>query len=360
MMDSKELNYDERFLLRHTGSISQIGGLKHYYLSGGKAQGVEAVDVDTGAGLSFTVLPGRGMDIAWARYKGVPLAYMSKTGVVSPAYYEAENFNWLRSFFAGLLTTCGMANVGNPCVERHSELGDIRHGLHGRVSNTAAEQVCVKEDWIDGQYDMQISGLMREAMLHGENITLRRNISCRLGDKSFTLQDRIKNEGMYDHHLMLLYHINLGYPLLDKNSRVICKSQNLTTTEGRQLDEGDDYAVCHAPEEHAVQRGYSHDMIADKDGWVRVALVNDELGLGLSIEYEKSKLPAFNQWKMLATGEYVMGLEPGTCLPISREELERRGEALILRSTEEIKPRITFTVLDGAAEIAAFEESVRI
>jgi hypothetical protein len=97
-------------------------------------------------------------------------------------------------------------------------------------------------------------------------------------------------------------------------------------------------------------------MVEDKQGLIRVALVNDRLGLGLALEYEKSKLPKFNQWKMLSTGEYVMGLEPGTCLPISREELEKRGEALILKSREKYETSITFRILDGTTEISTFEK----
>jgi hypothetical protein len=356
-MNDCPINCDEQFLIEHAGSISQIGGLKRYILNDGKARGVEAVDVNTGAGLSFTVLPGRGMDIAWASYKGVPLAYMSKTGIVSSGYYENEGMNWLRSFFAGLLTTCGLSNVGNPCQEQHEEVGIINHGLHGRVSNTEAEQVNCTEEWESGKYVLTVSGKMREAMLHGENITLRRTISCNLGDKSFTLRDIVKNEGMYDHHLMLLYHVNLGYPLLDAGSRVIINSKSATTTEGAPSPD-QDFRSCHAPVRRAVQRGYSHDLAADQKGFVRLALVNDRLGLGFALEYEKNRLPKFNQWKMLSTGEYVMGLEPGTCLPISREEAERRGEALILHSCERYEAAITFTVLDGSAEIGAFEKSV--
>ena len=356
-MNDYSKNYDERFLVEHVGSISQIGGLKRYILNDGKSRGVEAVDVTTGGGLSFTVLPGRGMDIAWASYKGTPIAYMSKTGIVSPGYYENEGMNWLRSFFAGLLTTCGLSNVGNPCKEQHEEVGPINHGLHGRISNTEAEQLCCTEEWESGKYLLTVSGKMREAMLHAENISLSRTISCNLGDRSFTLKDIVKNEGMYDHHLMLLYHVNLGYPLLDADSRVIINSKGATATDGTPSAD-QDFRICHAPVRRAVQRGYSHDLAADKKGLVRVALVNDRLGLGLALEYEKAKLPKFNQWKMLSTGEYVMGLEPGTCLPISREELERRGEVLIINSRETYEIFITFSILDGAAEIAAFENEV--
>lgn len=355
-MNNYHMNFDEEFLVSHVGSLSQVAGLKRYILADGKSAGVEAVDVTTGSGLVFTVLPGRGMDIAWASYRGIPFAYMSKTGIVSPAYYESEGMNWLRSFFAGLLTTCGLSNVGNPCTEQHCEIGTIHHGLHGRISNSGAEQVCCTEEWVAGEYRMIVSGKLREAMLHGENITLRRAISCVMGGKAFTLTDTIKNEGMYDHHLMLLYHINVGYPLLDADSRVIIKPNETSISEG--IPDKEDFQTCHDPVHRAIQRGYSHDLAADKNGISRIAIVNDRIGFGLSLEYEKTKLPKFNQWKMLSTGEYVMGLEPGTCLPISREELERQGGAFVLKSREQYETSIKFGILDGEAEITAFEKQV--
>jgi hypothetical protein len=356
-MKDYHLNFDEAFLIDHVGNLTQIGGLKHYYLGDGKAHGVEAVDITTGSGLVFTVLPGRGMDIAWASYKGLSLAYISKTGIASPVYYESDGMKWLRTFFAGLLTTCGLSNVGDPCTETRELIGEINHGLHGRISNSGAEQVCCSEEWKSGKYVMSVSGKMREAVLHGENVTLRRTISCCLGDRSFTLHDTVKNEGRYDHHLMLLYHVNFGYPLLDADSRIIINSKKTTTTKGDPVS-GDNYRICHVPEKRAAQYGYSHELAANKNGMAKYALVNNRLGIGLAVEYEKSKLPKFNQWSSLSTGEYIQALEPGTCLPITREEVERRGEALVIRSREEYETKINFSILDGEDEINAFEEEV--
>jgi hypothetical protein len=73
--------------------------------------------VRTGAGLCFTVLPGRCLDIAWADYKSIGLTHITKAGVVAPQYYEKDKLGWLRTFFAGLLTTCGLFNVGWPCKD---------------------------------------------------------------------------------------------------------------------------------------------------------------------------------------------------------------------------------------------------
>ena len=71
-------------LMKRIGDISQIAGAKLYELKSGRAKGVTAIDVKTGSGFSFTVLPDRAMDIAWAEYKGIPLSFISKTGVCSP------------------------------------------------------------------------------------------------------------------------------------------------------------------------------------------------------------------------------------------------------------------------------------
>ena len=99
------LNNNKEFLRKRLGSMSQLAGIKRYRLSEGRADGVDAVDVRTGTGFQYTVLPGRGMDVAWTEYKGVPISYMSSTGVSAAAHYEAAGMEWLRNFFAGMLTT---------------------------------------------------------------------------------------------------------------------------------------------------------------------------------------------------------------------------------------------------------------
>ena len=70
-------------LMKRIGDISQVAGVRTYTLREGRAEGVKAVDVRTQA-LNFTVLMDRGMDIAWADYKGTPISYISSTSVCSP------------------------------------------------------------------------------------------------------------------------------------------------------------------------------------------------------------------------------------------------------------------------------------
>ncbi|HOV70432.1 MAG TPA: DUF4432 family protein, partial [Clostridia bacterium] len=149
---------DKKYLLERVGDMSQLCGITRHILADGKAWGVEAADIKTGTGFDFTVLPGRGMDIASLKYKGIPVSYMSKTGIVSASYYSDKGFDWLRTFFAGLMTTCGLSNAGGPCEDEDRLLGERHHGLHGRISNGQAENVCVYTGWEGPDYIMRVSG----------------------------------------------------------------------------------------------------------------------------------------------------------------------------------------------------------
>ena len=93
--------------------LSTIAGVRPYTLSDGLEKGVAALDVWTGSGLQYTVLPDRGMNVCNFRYRGVPLDWSSGLGAVSPWRYEPQEWGWLRSFHGGIVHTCGLDNVGD-------------------------------------------------------------------------------------------------------------------------------------------------------------------------------------------------------------------------------------------------------
>ena len=93
----KEYNYSK--LIDYVGDMKTIAGVKPYTLFDGPEKGVFAVDVWTGSGLTYTYVTARGMNICNFKYKGIPLDWMSGTGVTSPFLYESQGWNWLRSFY---------------------------------------------------------------------------------------------------------------------------------------------------------------------------------------------------------------------------------------------------------------------
>jgi hypothetical protein len=357
-MKDFKIQKNKQFLKKHIGDMSQIAGMKRYSFSDGKAKAIEAVDIKTGSGLTFTVLPGRGMDIAWAEFKGVPFSYISKTGIVSNEYYESDNLEWLRTFFAGLLTTCGLSYVGGPCDEEHPVLGKQHYGLHGRISNISADNVCVNEEWIGDDFTMTISGRMRESVLHGENLVLRRTIKTSLGSRSIFINDIIENEGLIEQPLMILFHINIGYPIIDENSIFICNSKEIIPKGTRSEEKKELFAQMQLPAKSEPEHLFFHELNTDEQGMTYCGIINPDLEFGVYLKYKKSQLPKFSQWKMMAEAEYVVGMEPGNCNPVGRTEARKNKTLEFLKAGEKKEIGLGIGILSTAIEIEEFIQKV--
>ena len=70
--------------------MEQVAGIEPFVFDDGPARGVSALRFGTGSGLSFDILPDRGMDVGLAEHRGTPLAWLSPNGIVAPAFHEPE------------------------------------------------------------------------------------------------------------------------------------------------------------------------------------------------------------------------------------------------------------------------------
>ena len=349
---------DRKSCIACYGNMSQLAGIRRCVLSDGKAAGVEAADLYTGGGLELTVLPGRGMDIAGCRYRGIPVSYISKTGITAPAYHDPRQSQWLKSFFAGMLTTCGISNAGPDCVDTHPVLGEVLYGLHGDISNTAADQVGTWEDWTPEGYQMKVTGRVSEGRLHGEQLSLRRTVTARLGEKCFRIRDEYHNEGSTPDPLMFFYHINIGHPILDEGSCFVSASKRVWA-ETQVAKEGmERFRICDKPKADVLEQQFFHEFHTDEEGRTTVALVNDHLKLGFYLTYCPRQLPCFAQWKVGREGEYAFAFEPGNCHPIGRSEQRKQGQLEYLEPMETHLVEMELGIVDGEDEIAHLRERI--
>lgn len=311
-------------LLRYVGDISQIAGLKRYELVEGNEKGVEAVEFRTGTGFNFVVLPGRGMDISFAEYKGVPLCWRSSVGDVEASFFEPEGLGWLRSFYGGLLVTCGMTYAGAPCEDEGEKLG-----LHGRVSNIPAKNVWADTKWEGNEFTMWVQGKVRETSVFGENLLLTRRIWARLGEAKLHVYDIVENEGFTETPHMFLYHINIGFPIVDEGAELLAPSIESTPRDDDAKAGFGRHFSFESPTPGYREQVFYHEMAADDNDHVYVALVNRKFnggeGIGIYVRYHKSQLPRFIEWKMMGEGTYVVGLEPANCLVEGRDKERERG-----------------------------------
>ena len=337
---------DKRELLRKTGSFQQLASVRTLSFAEGRAQ-TRAVELVNGP-LRFTALADKCLDVAELSYRGVNFSFLSKPGLQGRNQYDTNGDEALRSIMGGLFFTAGLENICAPCTIEGKD-----YPMHGRIRTTPAEHLCADAHWEGEDYVLEISGEMREAELFGENLVLRRTLRSIYGEKSFTLTDEIENQGFRDEPLMLLYHINIGYPLLDEGTRLYLPTRKVTPREELSAPHAERWNVMDAPKDNEPEYVFIHDPIADKSGVVRACVVNEKLSLGLMISYDTANLPYFMEWKSTASGDYVLGLEPANSSVYGRPFHEKREDLHRLAPFAKETNKIRFTVLDGAEEIAA-------
>jgi len=315
-------NMNEKELKLHVGNMSQLARVRTSVLDDGKGRGVRIADIDNGSGLRFCVLLDRGMDIGDASFNGKAFAYITPVGIVNPSFYEPDGLRWLRNFGAGLVNGCGLRNVGSPEAEDGMQI-DGPLGQHGRLSNTPAENVSITQEWIDDKFHLSVSGLMRECSFFSENLELRRTISTVMGDNSITICDKVTNCGVRPSPLMLLYHINAGFPLLGASTVLAGKVLSTDPRDDIAAVGINDWNRCQPPTAEYEEQCFYHDVETDEDGMARMSLRNQDTGMTMEVAYRKAELPFFTQWKKMGQQEYVMGFEPANCHPEGQTKKKR-------------------------------------
>jgi hypothetical protein len=330
--DSQGDPLTRRELLRRIGRLEQVAGIEPYVFDDGPSRGVRAFRFRTGSGLSFDVLPDRGMDLGFAEQGGTSLAWLSPNGIVAPAFHEPGGEGWLNSFPGGLLVTCGLRNVGPP-----GERGGEEFGLHGRASHIPATRVSYDTYWDEEGCVLEASGQIRESSVFGPNLVLRRRIMARVGESRIRIEDQIENEGFDPESLMVLYQINLGWPLLAETSRLTGPGGLEEAPEPRDeeartgLDTWDRFAL---PTPNFKERVFYHHPTGGTDEWAQARLENPDLGLSFSVRFSPEELPEFVQWTMTGEGTYVLGLEPATCRVEGPAAEEAAGRVIRLQPGE--------------------------
>ena len=365
-------------ILRHVGSMDQVCGARKVVLDEGNEKGSEAVVFHTGSGLTFTALAGRALDISSADYQGKSLCWRSSVGDTAAPYYESDGLGWLRGFYGGLLCTCGMSWAGAPHADPDSSEGDPLTymdadgnlqwqpvgslGLHGRVSNTPAKHLSISEWWDGDDYWMSAYGEIRETVIFGTNLLLRRTVKAKLGESRIWVEDVVENQSFAPQEHMFLYHCNFGYPAIGEGAEYLVNARETKPRDAAAAPHIDTWAEFPAPIPGVEEWVYYHDVACDENGdvWVGVANrgFNGGQGFGGYLKYNKEQMPYFIQWKMPGEGTYVTGLEPANCLVEGRKKDRDEGRLIVLQPGESRSYSLEMGVLADTAEIDAMAAKV--
>ena len=150
---------------------------------------------------------------------------------------------------------------------------------------------------------------------------------------------------------MLLYHINIGYPLLDAGTELLAPTRSVVPRDEAAAGHEDRWNVMDAPKDNEPEYVFIHDLAHTKDGRGVVCVINEKLGLGLKIGFTQKHLPYFMEWKSTASGDYVLGLEPSNASVYGRPFHEKEGTLHRLAPFASERNELRFTVLDGGEEL---------
>ena len=296
----------------YIGHDSQIYGIEEHRLVGGKGDGMRLLEVNNGKGLELTVSLDRAADISRLRFRGINMSYFSPCGYVDPAYYDSTGSNWLKSFTAGFLTTCGLRAVGSPCVDEGEELP-----LHGTIANQPAEHAY----WFEENGELVVRALVKDETIFAAKLRMTREIRVSLVENTFTIQDTIENTGDTVQPLEILYHMNMGYPLLDEDSVVEIPSAGVSPRDDHAAEDIENWMKMIKPQAGYVERCYYHKF--EKEG--KASIYQPKIEQGLEISFDAEELDGFVEWKMMGVRDYVLGLECGNCYPDGRDVMRKTG-----------------------------------
>jgi Domain of unknown function (DUF4432) len=360
MPDLFETRYGRDDLLRRVGRLDQVAGVRLVELADGPERGVRVLEFRTGSGFAFEVVVDRAFDIGRCEHRGRSLAWTSGVGFTGPWFYEPEGLGWFRTWGGGLLTTCGLDHalfMATDTAEQYHypARATEEYGLHGRVSNRPARLVGYGERWEGDECVLFAEGEVLQAAVFAERLLLRRRIEARVGESRLTVHDTVENVGFDRTPHMLLYHVNVGFPVVDEGSELVAPA---TAVAARGDYPAEGYATLAAPEAGYVEQVFEHELAAEEAGTAPVAVVNRRLAIGVYEVFRLEQLPHHFVWRMLGEGTYVVGIEPCTNRTAGRLDARERGELIELAPGERRSYELELGVLDGLDEVDAFADRV--
>lgn len=317
----------------YVGHPLQTRGVEHYTLQYGKGDGMKFLYIRNGLGLEAWLSLDRAGDISKVTFKGDNFAFLSPCGYVSPQYYDCVDAGFLKSFNAGFFTTCGLFTVGTPCTQNGEELP-----LHGNISHIPAILNGIDET----DEGITIKLTIRDTVIFGRKLVLKREYKFSYTENTFSVSDTVTNEGDKVSPYMILYHCNMGYPLLTENSIVKVPHNSITARSEEAQKYIDTALQMEKPQPNFEERCYFFD-VKEKNNIAKVGIYSPEIEKGLIMSYDKRNVPYFTEWKMMGKTDYVLGLEPGNCQPGKRPDLEKEGIVKYLNPDESGTTEIKFS-----------------
>ncbi len=267
----------------------QDGYIRRYVLSEGNESGLKVIELDNGC-IRLLLNESKGLDVMQLWHKGTNISFVSKNG------FTTREIPFLNRFEGGMLYTCGLDSMGR----------QEGYELHGSYHSTPAKilQTNICEEYLQIVAEMQYSSLF------GPYLVMKRTVTLYKGDNGyFEMKDELNNRGTKDEDYCLLYHINLGYPMLDSGVEIKGDFGKILPRSKHAEEWIDRRATFLEPIDNEEESCYALENLGDE-----ITVINKKIGKKFLLSYSKDTLPYLIQWNSLASYDYALGLEPSTSI----------------------------------------------
>lgn len=270
----------------HTGKINhalQTCYIRRYTLTDGKENGLKVIELNNNV-LRVLLNESKALDVMQVWYKGMNVNFVSKNG------FTAREIPFIKRFEGGMIYTCGLDCVG----------GREGFELHGSLHNTPAQVISISQE-----NTLQVKALIDHTALFGENLQLQRTVT--LSGYNILLDDTLVNIGKKPADYCILYHINIGYPMLDEGVEILADLEAVQPRNEYSAAYLQERDVFTASQDDAQERCY---FLSNRGN--TISAQNRKLGKKITLTYSKDTLPALVQWNSPVSQDYALGLEPAT------------------------------------------------
>jgi hypothetical protein len=311
--------------MERIANLDQLAALRQSVVQGPNGKSWRAIDVSVYGGLTLRVLPDRGFDISHASWQGIPLVWIGPTGE-GPALSVLNGQDWEAAFSGGLLATCGLANVGE---------ASEGHAQHGRINHMPAQDIVFDRTVVDGKIEVQLSATVIERTLDDGLFRMERCYRFLSGSPAMAVVDTVTNLSTSRKPAPLLYHINLGWPLVDGQTRIEVAGRQQTLTEfgdqGNLPGGWSQPGKLSKPGKPSVTMEHVLDP-ALVEGQVRI--LSPGAGVAMTIRWDRKSLPRLFQWVNFQPGIGVLAIEPSNACTLGREFDRQQGRLAFLNAGE--------------------------
>ncbi|TWU57029.1 hypothetical protein Poly51_29500 [Rubripirellula tenax] len=336
------------------GSIS----VRHGHFAGGAADRVEVIEVDTGS-VRAMILPGRGMSIWRMEASGIAFKWNSPVaGPVHPSLvpvFDPNGIGWLEGFDE-LVVRCGLESNGAP---EHDSSGRLVYPLHGRIGNLPATSLAIEFDEASGR--LEVIGEVLESRLFIKRLRMKSRIRFQAGTADVELLDDVTNDLTTPTTVQLLYHINIGSPVLGEGATFEAPLDSLAPKDSLSAGEMDRWNQFDAPESGYTERVYFAKLRADDHHHSKVMLKSADGATGLGVTVNVRGLPRFILWKNTAAeGDgYVVGMEPATNYPNTHSFEQAQGRVVEIPGGETELFRVKLHPLVDAESVRVMSDKIK-